>query len=441
MNVTLNEFGATSKEDWKARLAKDLKGITFEDLTTTNADGIAIAPFYTATDLVTPITIAAQNDWDIVVNIDVKDVTTANQAALDQLEGGATGIRFIIHEPIDIAALLENIDVQYIHTSFVVAATMNPEDFANNVKAFCSINGCKWNNCNMAVEYDTIAYALEYQTAIELEPFVEFIDAADGIYTITVNGDVYQNAGANSATQLALIAAHLNEYLQTLKDIDRLQHVTHIKINTAVSTAYFEEIAKLRALQTIVANVIAAYDIQPKVAINTITSSIYKSHVDSYSNMLRDTIATKAAVVGGSTSVVTLPFDSCHQEATTFSNRIARNIQLLLKEESYLDKVADIASGSYFIEQLTSALATQAWTLLQSLSADSYLCSSIQMQVQELVASQAAALIAAYQSGEKVLIGVNKYPNNMETPVIDAIITTAANHRWMPAIHLATAIK
>lgn len=441
MNVTLNEFGATSKEDWKARLAKDLKGITFEDLTTTDANGIAIAPFYTATDAITPMTTATQNDWDIVVNINVKDVATANKAALEQLQGGATGIRFIIYEPINIAALLENIDVEYIHTSFVVAATMNPEDFANNLKAFCSINGCKWNNCNMAVEYDTIAYALEYQTAIELDPFVEFIDAADGIYTITVNGDVYQNAGANSATQLALIAAHLNEYLQTLKDIDRLQHVTHIKINTAVSTAYFEEIAKLRALQTIVANVIEAYDIQPKVAINTITSSIYKSHVDSYSNMLRDTIATKAAVVGGSTSVVTLPFDSCHQEATPFSNRIARNIQLLLKEESYLDKVADIASGSYFIEQLTSALATQAWTLFQSLSADSYLCSSIQMQVQELVAAQAAALIAAYQSGEKILIGVNKYPNNMETPVTDPIITAAANHRWMPAIHLATAIK
>src|SRR5690606_20540676 len=155
----------------------------------------------------------------------------------------------------------------------------------------------KWDHCNLAVEYDTIAYALEYQTAVELDPFVEFIDAADGIYTITVNGDVYQNAGANSVTQLALIAAHLNEYLQTLNDIDRLQHVTHIKINTAVSTAYFEEIAKLRALQTIVANIIAAYNIQPRVAINTITSGLYKSHLDSYSNMLRDTIATKAAVV------------------------------------------------------------------------------------------------------------------------------------------------
>lgn len=440
MNVTLNEFQAASKESWKERLVKDLKGISFEDLTKMDANGIAIAPFYTAEDIIQPITTAAQNDWDIVVNIDVKDAATANATALEQLEGGATGLRFLINEDIDIPTLLQNIDVKHIHTSFVVAATMNPEDFANNLKAYCSINACKWDHCNLAVEYDTIAYALEYQTAVELDPFVEFIDAADGIYTITVNGDVYQNAGANSVTQLALIAAHLNEYLQTLKDIDRLQHVTHIKINTAVSTAYFEEIAKLRALQTIVANVVAAYNIQPRVAINTITSGLYKSHLDSYSNMLRDTISTKAAVVGGSTSVVTLPFDCCHQEATPFSNRIARNIQLLLKEESYLDKVGDIAGGSYFIEQLTASIADKAWILFQELSIDSYLCSSIQEKVQTLVNQQAQELIAQYKQGEKVLIGVNKYPNTMEEPNIAPLIQTAATRRWMPAINIATAI-
>ena len=182
---------------------------------------------------------------------------------------------------------------------------------------------------------------------------------------ISVNSVSLNNFGAYIVQELGYALAWGNEYLQQLVDagVEPTLAASKIKFNMGISENYFMEIAKFRAARMLWAQIVKQYepkcDCACKMCVNAITTSYNMTIYDAYVNMLRSQTETMSAAISGVHSIVVTPFDAVYETPNDFSERIARNQQLLLKEECHFDKVVDPASGSYYIEELTTSLAAE----------------------------------------------------------------------------------
>jgi methylmalonyl-CoA mutase len=168
------------------------------------------------------------------------------------------------------------------------------------------------------------------------------------------------------------------------------------------------------------------YNIKLDIHIHGQTTSINKSVIDSYTNMLRSTTEAMSASIGGCNSIVVLPFDHVFKSSTDFSRRMARNQQLILKEESYLNKVADMAAGSYYIENTTTTLCEKAWQQFKNIESKGGFIECLKTNmIQDLIEKDAELLINQLTEGKLVLVGVNKFQNKSEvmTDVIKETIS------------------
>lgn len=419
MEKLFAEFNPASAADWKARLEKDLKGVTFNDLEILDRNENKIYPFYSIEDRPNETLPVFQNpDWDICASIIVEEAKVANAQALQELQGGASGLRFIIKNETDIASLLNGIELKYIYTHFSV--NNNEQHFITAFKEYLSAGNITMEELNCSITFDPIAqYTADgtWQQQAMQERFLAFMEQTGG-YRINVDTTLFQNAGANSAYQLAGTLAHVNEYLHWLDETNKVKQVKTIEIALATGTDFFEEIAKLRAMRTLLPLVFKQYDISPKVHLHVTTSGVYRSPFDAYSNLLRDSIAGMAAVIGGCNSLYIRPFDENLNAVNNFSNRMSRNQQLLFKEESYLHKIADVAAGAYYLETLTTQIAAKAWTHFQAIEQAGGLIVSFEKGIiQSDITAQAAKWIQEYKDGKRVLIGVNKYPDATDKPI------------------------
>ena len=181
------------------------------------------------------------------------------------------------------------------------------------------------------------------------------------------------------------------------------------------------EIAKLRALRKSIEFLTLQYQVSPFVHLHAQTTLINKSRIDSYNNMLRSTTEAMSASIGGANSILVLPFDSEFNEPTDFSLRMARNQQLILKDESYLNVVADIAAGSYYIETMTETLCEKAWEVFKDIEAKGGLSACLKSNdIQDMIARDAEALLSQFNEGKLVLVGINKFQNKNETVMNDS---------------------
>lgn len=393
MDNLFAEFEATSPDQWKTRLEKDLKGVTFEQLSKVDSNNFTIYPFYTREDIAAPTSLFRHTDWSIMQYIVVEDAKNANTLALAQLNDGVSGITFRIDGPVDLSVLLNAIELPYITVVFETDDTR----FGTLLHTYISNT---------------------YPDHADLNVFINTTSAGAPLanQTLSINAAGYNNRGANSVTELAAIASNLNEQLHRLEAAGKLSSVGKIYISLATDTLFYEQIAKLRALRILVHTLLKAYSISPTLFIHAETSHIYRSHIDMHSNMLRDTIAAMAAVSGGADAVTVYPYDFAVRMPSGFSRRMAKNIQLLLREEAYLHHIADISAGSYYIETLTQQLADAAWEQFRQLEQQGG-WEPAQTTIEQLVTTQADLLIQAYKTGKQVLIGANKYKNNMEAEV------------------------
>ncbi|OJU79017.1 MAG: hypothetical protein BGO09_10420 [Bacteroidetes bacterium 47-18] len=390
-------FETTSPEQWKARLEKDLKGVTFEQLSRTDANNFIIYPFYTREDLAAGSSaLFRHTDWSIMQHIIVEDAGAANTLALAQLNDGVSGLAFQLSGPADLSVLLEGVELPYITVVFEAAA--DDTSFADRLRAYLDTAYPGQTDLNVYIN----------TTSPDQQPVNR---------TLSINATGYNNRGANSVTELAAIACNLNEQLHRLSATGDLQAtVRKVYISLATDTLFYEQLSKLRALRVIVHTLLQSYDITPDVYIHAVTSHIYRSHIDMHSNMLRDTLSAMAAVAGGADAVTVYPYDYAVRTPSGFSLRMAKNIQLLLREEAYLHHIADVSAGSYYIETLTRQLAEGAWTLFRELEQQGG-WTAVQAGLDRLITEQADQLILSYKEGKKVLIGANKYKNNMETEI------------------------
>lgn len=420
MDELFKDFHPSSAADWKARLEKDLKGITFDQLSLIDSNGITIHPFYSREDIAgQPEPVVTQPGWSICAQIRVTDAAVANKQALHELNNGASGLCFVIEQEIDPEILLQDIELPYIYTQFKLSHPMPA--FVASLKALGAKKDWSWQEAESFLSFDYIGhYAqrgnwLESKTQDE-NAFAAFLEAAEEIPAFCIDAAFFQNAGANTTYQLACTLALVNEYLN-LFAAAQPDKIKKIHVTLAAGTAFFEQIAGLRAFRNLLNLLGAQYNLKPALHLHIETSNLYRSPYDSYSNLLRDSIAAMAGVLGGGNSLHIHPFDESKKAANDFSRRMSRNQQLIFKEESYLDKIADAAAGSYYLETLTEQLAATAWQQFKDIeSAGGFIAAFEQGRIKTTIEQQAAALVQEYKEGKRVLIGVNKFPNPTDEP-------------------------
>jgi methylmalonyl-CoA mutase len=250
---------------------------------------------------------------------------------------------------------------------------------------------------------------------------------------ISVCGECYHDAGASAAQELACMMASGVEYLNRLTDLGLTADAVarRVRFNVPVGMSFFLEIAKLRAARMLWARVTSDFGVRDdearRMRLHVRTSLWHQTKYDPYVNMLRSTIESMAAIIGGMDSMYTAPFDEVSSTPGTFSKRVARNLQIVLREETRLGHVADPAAGSYYIETLTHSLAEHAWQMFQEIEKlGGYLAAAKSGYIQDSIGKTAAEKRANISRRRDVIVGSNQYPNLGETPLNNQNIDTAA---------------
>ena len=234
--------------------------------------------------------------------------------------------------------------------------------------------------------------------------------------TISISGYHMQEAGADSALELAYTLADGKEYIRTAQaaglDIDHF--APRLSFFWGIGMNFYMEIAKLRAARLLWARIVDEFEPQnPKskmLRCHSQTSGWSLTEQDPHNNVVRTTIEAMAAVFGGTQSLHTNAMDEAIALPTEFSSRIARNTQLILQEETGIPQVADPWGGSYMMEALTQQIADRAWTLIEEVEAEGGMTRAIETGLPKLRIEEAAARKQArIDRGEDVIVGVNKY--------------------------------
>jgi methylmalonyl-CoA mutase len=463
------EFPPVSKKDWDEKIIQDLKGADYEKkLVYKPIEGFPVKPYYMADDLndleylnqypdAFPFirgTKKTGNDWFIRQDIVVNDLKRTNEKALDILMKGINSLGFILDEEKeyskeDLDLLLKNIFAEMVEINFrcgknALKVMKNHYDMLVRYnRDFQKIHG--------SIDFDPFGRLITkgnfyFSREEDLDTCQQLIKVAEHLphfTVITVNGDHFHNAGATIVEELAFSLAAGAEYLTQLteKGLSVNKVAPKIRFRFATGSNYFLEIAKYRAARLLWAHIVKAYGPSreeiSKMTVDAVTSRWNKAIYDPYVNMLRTTTEAMSAIIAGIDSLTVGSFNEVFEKPNDFSERIARNQQLLLKEESYLDQVADPAAGSYYIENLTDSIAAEAWKLFLEVDAlGGYLEAAGTGFIQKKTGETAQKRHADLAMRKEIILGVNQYPNfseRREEPLPEGIFKTQA-HSGMGAL-------
>jgi methylmalonyl-CoA mutase len=401
------EFEPVSSKQWKQQIQYELKGADYnETLVWESPEGIKVKPFYHNDEDKAKLGInTPKNAFAVLQNIFVHDVKKSNERALDTLNRGAESIRFTIeNETVSVEELMQNLPLG--NTLYFFYLPFLSIDFVKKINVFKTKN-----NANIYLQIDPIGQLVRDGNWFEnLDKDFDKLNSIDSKATISflnVSSGIYQNAGANMVQQLGYTLAHVNEYFNRIPNLNQ-----PITIEVAVGTNYFFEIAKLRALRLLFQTLAAAYNYDFDCHIVVTPTKRNKTLYDYNVNMLRTTTECMSAILGGADSIANLPYDALYHKDNEFGDRIARNQLLVLKHESYFDKVNNAADGAYYIESLTEQLAEKALLLFKDIEANGGLITQlIEGNIQKKISESAAKEQELFDSGKEVLLGTNKYPN------------------------------
>lgn len=414
MKTLFSDFLPVSAEEWKNKISKDLKGVDFNSLAWNTRNNIRVRPFYTSDDLKeTSSPLFNQADWDICEYIHVIDEKTANTHALQALEGGASGLSFYINKKINTEVLLKDISLEHIYSQFFI--TNDASHVLNDLKNYYGKINPHDHKIKCFVNLDPLhllAYFGEWHKNETSD-----LSSLEKLIHIPVNISLYKEAGANTVNELAIGLAHTNEYFNYLNEKNALNNKT-LHFTFSVGSDFFNEIAKFRAFRKLLALLQQEYETNFPIHIHAQTSLLNKSRLDLNNNLLRTTTEAMSAAIGGCNSICILPYDYPFNSRTIFSSRIARNQQHILKEESYLNKVADVSTGSYYVEALSEQLAEKAWEQFKTIENKGGFTECLKNNfIQSSILNDSTSLIKDFEDGKLVLLGVNKFQNQNETNV------------------------
>jgi methylmalonyl-CoA mutase len=402
-----DDFETVSSKQWKQQIQYELKGADYNDtLVWESLEGIKVRPFYHEDETELKFTSKEKTKpFEILQNIYVHDISLSNKRALDTLNRGAESIRFTIEkESVILADLMQNLPLE--NATYFFYLPFLSIDFVNKINDFAVKNKGK-----CFVQLDPIGQLTKDGNWFEnLDNDFEKLNAISTKATvpfITIQSGLYQNAGANMVQQLAYTLAHINEYFNRIRNSNQ-----PIMIEVSVGTNYFFEIAKLRALRLLFNTLAAEYNHSFDCHIIATPTKRNKTLYDYNVNMLRTTTECMSAILGGADAVVNLPYDALYHKDNEFGDRIARNQLLILKHESYFDKVSNPADGAYYIEALTEQLAEKALLLFKEIEEKGgFITQLIEGNIQKKISESAAKEQELFDTGKEVLLGTNKYPN------------------------------
>ena len=438
------EFQAPTTQEWLDKIQVDLKGADFnKKLVWRTNEGFNVQPFYRREDVLklkTPESLPGEfpfvrgnhkddNTWYVRQDIFADDAQKANEKALDILNKGVDSLGFCIPgDKVDatfVDTLLSGIICECVEVNFCTCKAHTLE-LVNILKAYFEEKGYDKEKLVGSIDFDPIEKLVvkgkNVLKVLEDAPkIVEALKDYPHFRCITVNSVALNNAGAYIVQELGYALAWGNEYLQQLTDagVDIDLAAKKVKFNMGVSENYFMELAKFRAARMLWAQIVKQYepkcDCACKMVVNAITSEYTQTLFDSYVNLLRSQTEAMSATLGGIHSLVVTPFDLPYEQPNDFSERIARNQQLLLKEESHFGQVVDPGAGSYYIEHLTNSLAVEAWKIFLQVEEDGgFLEAAKAGKIQDVINATNDKRHADAAKRKEFILGTNQFPNFTE---------------------------
>ncbi|MDR1879916.1 MAG: methylmalonyl-CoA mutase small subunit [Tannerellaceae bacterium] len=443
MEKLFPEFPPIPTEEWMEKITTDLKGAPFEKkLVWKTSEGFNVNPFYRAEDiegLQTAVSLPGEfpyirgikkdNDWKVRQNIDVTDFKAANEKALDLLGKGVTSLGFHfkgddVREE-NIASLLYGISPERVELNFKTC-NGKAEKLIRILSEYLKKQGVDAGKCEGSVGFNPfkkplVKGCLADDWVAQTAAVLEAGKALPRYRTLAVDACGLSDAGAYIFQELGYALAWGNEIVAKLTEAGFAadEVAGKIKFNFSVSANYFMEIAKFRAARWLWAEIVAAYHPQYPCACKMVahaqTSKWNMTVYDAHVNLLRSQTEAMSAAIAGVDSITVFPFDEIYRTPDDFSERIARNQQILLKEECHFDKVVDPSAGSYYIEVLTASLADVAWKLfLEVEEKGGFYAAAKAGEVQEVVNTSSAARRKAVATRREILLGTNQFPNFAE---------------------------
>ena len=438
------EFQAPTTQEWLDKIQVDLKGADFNKrLVWRTNEGFNVQPFYRREDVLklkTPESLPGEfpfvrgnkkndNIWYVRQEINAEDAAAANEKALDILNKGIDSLGFRIHgDTVNaefIETLLKDIQCECIEVNFHTCMR-HALELAEILKAYFEKKGYDKEKLVGSIDFDPFRMMLmkgkDAEEVLKVAPqLVESLKEYPNFRCISVDSLALNNSGAYIVQELGYALAWGNEYMQLLTDagVDADLAAKKIKFNMGISENYFMELAKFRAARMLWAQIVKTYepkcDCSCKMIVNAVTSRYNQTLFDSYVNLLRSQTEAMSAAIAGVHSMVVTPFDAPYEAPSDFSERIARNQQLLLKEESHFASVVDPGAGSYYIEHLTDSLANEGWKIFLKVEEEGGFLAAVKAgTVQDDINATNVKRHADAAKRKEFLLGTNQFPNFTE---------------------------
>ncbi len=443
------DFPPVSTNDWEAKIHEDLKGADYEKRLVWKAtEGISARPYYRSEHLEgipymgsmpgeEPFVRGSKtmnNDWQVRQDFDETNPVKANALAAEALAKGAEAIGLNVEgitSGKELQTLLKDLDL----TKFVLHL-QHGSNYLELFQHLLEIAGS--TQLKGSLGFDPLAYFLLYEKfhksrEVGFERASELVKMAvehqPRFRVISISGQHYNNAGASIVQGLAFSMSQAVEYLAALTGVGFKAEdiVPRMQFNVAIGSSYFMEIAGLRAARMLWTRISEAYGVSanPNMFIHAVTSNWNKSIYDPYVNMLRTTTEAMAASLGGANSICINAFDSTFRKPESFSFRMARNQQIILKHEAHFNKVADPAAGSYYIEKLTDDIFNAAWELFLNTEEKGGFIKAVESgSIRSAIEETCRKRDMDIAMRKRVFVGTNQYANTSER-MLDKVEPTA----------------
>ncbi len=469
-----DEFAAPTFEEWKAEVERLLKGKPFDkSMLTRTHEGITLQPVYRQEDLeglefvkampghapfvrgttlyhqekggwlvAQEHTCCTAEEYNAILRRSLSrgqsavmlPLDRAGRLGLDPDHGdvnsvGVDGVSICSVE--DLGKALDSIDLA--KTPVFIQSGASGMPFLGLYVALAKRNGYNPAKLQGAIAMDPLgelvrlgklSQSLDWEWISMAEMTRWATKNAPGLGTCWIHGEIYHDGGAHAVQELAFAMATAIQYLRELelKGIAPEVAASHMRFSFGLGTNFFMEVAKLRAARLLWNRILEASGVEDetkrKLWMHGRTSRYTKTFFDPYVNMLRVTTEAFSGITGGVDSLHVGPFDEGLRETDSFSRRIARNVQIVLREEAHLEQITDPAGGSWYVEKLTDQVAQMAWELVQTIEEQGGMVKALEAgQPQEMIARTVSERAKSLALRKDVQIGTNKYPNPVEMPL------------------------
>lgn len=415
----LSEFPAVATEDWESMIRASVAGPDYPTkLIWQPEEGLAVKPYYRAEDLRELNHLAAlsgefpyvrgvraSGDWRIREEIDAREAEQANRSAQDAIAAGAEEISFhdlAISQQADLVRLSANLERVPLRLHGV-----SPESagiIAEWLRAFP-------NGAQLSTDFDPL---------MDLDTSRELCTNFPGSRLLSLSAESYEESGAGAIEQIAFLLSAGAEFLDGMlnRGVSAAAAAGALSFSFSIGSKFFIEVAKFRAFRLAWSRIVGSFggdSESAKTVIYARTARWNETAYDPHVNILRATTEAMSAIVGGADSISVGPFDECCHRPDQASRRLARNVQLVLKHEAGLARVADPLGGAYMIEALTSKIATKAWKLFQELEGGGgHSKAKATGMIDSIVQRRSADRSKAASQRKLVLTGTNRFANPSE---------------------------